>query len=98
MTARNLPFSTPIPTLGLAGFPDILSSVAEARRAVELARLPVVRSRHAWVEVANRLVLAEADSAPALVEAARAALCLAIAAERRGTLGTTSARPRAIAA
>jgi hypothetical protein len=98
MSDRNLQFSTPVSTAGLVGFPDSLSSVAEARRAVEDARLPVVRSRHAWLDVANRLVLAEADRRPALVEAARAALCLAVAVERRGTRVATSVRPWALAA
>ena len=98
MSDLSLPFSTPVSTIGLAGFPETLASVAEARRAVEDARLPVVRSRHAWVDVANRLVLAEADRGPALVEAARAALCLAVALERRGTRVATSVRPWALAA
>ncbi|TXN70467.1 hypothetical protein [Methylobacterium sp. WL6] len=98
MSDRNLPFSTPVSTVGLAGFPDSLSSVAQARRAVEDARLPVVRSRHAWLDVANALVMAEAARSPALIEAARAALCLAVAVERRGTRVATSVRPWAIAA
>ena len=96
MSDRNLPFSTPVSTVGLAGFPDSLSTVAQARRAVEDARLPVVRSRHAWLDVANALVIAEAARSPALIEAARAALCLAV--ERRGTRVATSVRPWAIAA
>lgn len=98
MSDLSLPFSTPVSTIGLAGFPDSLSSVAEARRAVEDARLPVVRSRHAWLDVANSLVLAEAARSTSLVEAARAALCLAVAVERRGAGVATSVLPWALAA
>ncbi|MBE7200000.1 MAG: hypothetical protein INR70_19640 [Parafilimonas terrae] len=86
-------FSQPVGTEGLPGFPDALAEVAEARRIVEAVRLPVARSCPAWVEVANRLTLAQATRNPAHAEAARLALALAVAGDRRA-----SRRPWAMAA
>ena len=53
MSAKDITFPSPVTTTGLAGFPDALHDVAEARRVVDAMRLPVVRSRHAWLDVAN---------------------------------------------
>lgn len=78
-------FSQPVATDGLPGFPKALVDVGQAREAVESQRLPVFRSCPAWVEVANRLTLALASRSPVHVEAARLALALAVAGDRRAT-------------
>ena len=98
MSAPEILFVTPVATAKLAGFPASLSGVTEARRIVETARLPVVRSSHAWLDAANRLTLAEASCRPAHVEAARIALCRAVAAERRESRAAPSNRAWALAA
>lgn len=79
----KLRFSQPVVTDGLPGFPAALFDVGHARETVEAARLPVVRSCPAWVEVNKRLILALASRSPAHVEAARLALALAVAGDRR---------------
>lgn len=83
MSVKDILFPTPIATKGLAGFPDALHDVTEARRVVEAMRLPVVRSRHAWLDVANLLMLAQASPYPVSIEVAQTALSRAVAAERR---------------
>ena len=98
MSAPETLFVTPVATANLAGFPASLSGVTEAHRIVEAARLPVVRSSHSWLDAANRLVLAEASRSPAHVEAARIALCRAVAAERREPRAASSNRAWALAA
>ena len=82
MSAKDITFPSPVTTTGLAGFPDALHGVAEARRVVEAMRLPVVRSRHAWLDVANLLMLAQASQSPAHILVARNALDRAVVAER----------------
>ena len=84
MSDRSLPFAAPIPTADLAGFPDALTSVAQARRAVEVARMPAIRSQPAWLDAYNRLTLAAATGRLPDVEAARIALNFAALTERRG--------------
>ena len=98
MVAKEILFPAPVATRGLTGFPDILFDVAEARRVVEVMRLPVVRSDHAWLEAANLLMLAQASPCPVHVEAAGKALSRAIAAEHREHRAVPSNRRWAIAA
>ncbi|ACL56274.1 hypothetical protein [Methylobacterium nodulans] len=75
------PFPTALFTADEAGPSRDLRTVEEARRFVERERLPVVRSGVHWLDVYNRLTLAQATKAAADIEAARAALAEAFRRE-----------------
>lgn len=72
----------PVSTAGLQGFPNALSDVAEARRVVETVRLPAIRSQVPWLDACKRLLEAEADGSPTLIETARLSLQFAVTRER----------------
>ena len=78
----DLAFSRAVPAAGCSGFPQEVQSLTQARRLVERERLPLIRSSHRWLEVYNRLVVAEVSGTRTEIEAARDALAAALQAER----------------